>query len=79
MKERDLIALLAAIIWSQQREGIMNDIDANDDESDLASIREAVSFANDILVETEEFLKPPARSRVIDAEFVDDDRPARRR
>lgn len=79
MNERTLLAILTAIIWSQQRADLA-DPDVPDDERDLDSIREAVQFANDIVVEVDKLLEPEARRAVVDAEFVDEDeRPARRR
>lgn len=78
MKERDLLAIVAAIIWSQQRAEMSVPDGTPDEDVDMATIKEAVAFANDILVEVDEALKPPStansvrNSQVIDAEFTDD-------
>lgn len=82
MNERALLAVLAAIIWSQQRAELQEEAADNDDTDptgpDSGSIAEAVSYAGDILVEVDEYLKAPAKSRVIDAEIVELE-PGRRR
>ena len=77
MNERALLAVLAAIIWSQQREQLREDSEDNEGPDD-GSIAEAVSFAGDILIEVDEYLKPPRESRVIDAEIVEEE-PVRRK
>ena len=51
--DRDMIALMASIIWSQNRGNLL----PRDDADDLDEIREAIKFANDCLVETEHFIE----------------------
>lgn len=77
MNERALLAILTAVIWSEQRQEL-DDPDEGE-EAHLAGIREAISFADDILVEVDEYMKAPAHSRIVDAEIVDDEPPVRRR
>jgi hypothetical protein len=79
MNDRTLLAILAAIIWSEQRDELKAEAE-DDDGPDDGSIREAVSYAADILVEVDEHLEnsKPAGSRIVDAEIVDEPQPIRR-
>lgn len=76
MNDRALLAILSAIIWASQRESLRDDAE-DDDGPDDGAIREAVQYANDILVEVDESMRPE-KSGVVDAEFVDES-PVRRR
>lgn len=79
MNERALLAILAAIIWSSQREQLREEAE-EDDGPDDGAIAEAVSYASDILVEVDQSLNPGGEKdrRVVDAEIVEDE-PVRRR
>lgn len=74
MNDRTLLAILAAIIWSEQRESLADEAEPEDRGGiDGGSIHEAVSYAADILVEVDEHLEnsEPAGSQIVDAEIVE--------
>jgi len=63
MKDRDLIALIAAVIWAHHR----GQLDGKDD---LEEIQESVQFANDILTETDAFIEREEQEAEAEAEIL---------
>ena len=70
MSDRELLALMAAVIWGAQRENL-NDPGLGD-KADLEGIKEAVSYAGDILVEVDSYLEQNEDEETIEAEVIEE-------